>query len=117
LLLSFHFHSSFAQVIFADDVIAIKNCSRPVAADLHCHTLRYSGPNHVADGGSTQVVEESLRRTRCGTNLLPRTAKISDWLSALTSEHQVAWLLAGCALREQLMDGVRRLMLNVNGSS
>src|SRR6516162_5017122 len=48
----------FSQIGFVDDVIAIKNSSRLMAADRHRHSLGNAATNHVANGRAAKIVEK-----------------------------------------------------------
>ena len=51
------------DVALADDVVALEDGTRPVAADGHGDPLRHAGPDEVPDPGAAEVVEEEAGDT------------------------------------------------------
>ena len=64
--LNHRLHSCFelpgrlAQISFANDIVAIKNRSRLMAADGHGDTFRNPATNHVANRSPAKVVEVGI---------------------------------------------------------
>ena len=49
---------SFAQIGFADDIVAIENSARFVPADCHRNTFWDSAPHHVSHCRPTQIMKQ-----------------------------------------------------------
>jgi hypothetical protein len=50
------------QVGLGDDIVAVKDASRFVAAERHRDALRNAAADHIADAGPTQIVDEQLAK-------------------------------------------------------
>ena len=48
-----------AEILLVDNVVPIKDAARLVPTDRHRHTLRDTGPNHVAHRRSPKVMEQA----------------------------------------------------------
>src|SRR5262245_27761015 len=69
-----------------DDVIAVKDTSRLMAADLHGATFGNTRPHHVPHGCSPEIVEEFSRQTSLSTSPIPCFVKSPKRLS-IAMEH------------------------------
>ena len=65
----------------ACDVISLEHRNCLVTADAHRDRLSDSGPNHIPDCGSSEVMKELARYLRFGARALPQFPEVNDWLS------------------------------------
>src|SRR5262245_37343980 len=63
-----------SEVIVAGDVVAVKDCPRPVSADRHRHGLPHTGSDHIPNPGPSQVMKHARRFHHNG---------LDDWLALL----------------------------------
>src|SRR5262249_27314498 len=68
-------------VFFINDIIAIKNCSRLMATDLHSNAFGYPCLHHIADSGSPKVMEKLVRHIRLAASCRPGLVKSPDLLT------------------------------------
>ena len=68
---------SFAEVFFTDDVIAVEHRTGSVAADAHGRDFRNARANHVPNGSSSEVIEDSSHESDLLTGVDPRTEEVA----------------------------------------
>src|ERR1051325_6712117 len=73
--------SGHAEIVLADDVVAVEHAARDVAGDGHGDALGHARAHHVPRGGAAEVVEELVRDAGRTAGGGPRLLEIADGLT------------------------------------
>src|SRR6266566_4941555 len=94
---------SVHKVLFATDIVTVKNSASHVPGDSHCGLLRNSSPNHITNRRATEVMQQN-RDLGGFAHIGPSNPEVSNRTTILPGEQCIVRLLALHARRKPLVD-------------